>query len=147
MPMMVMTLLDSDGGDDADDGNDYADVSDDDGCCVQDDGQVGHDEEDEEYLDSLWESARRSAWQDPSRPLSARELVQQGSLEAWWKCSWQAISDRLPDAEGYKSFLDQLQVEVPPIVASRLATVMAAFKHYDRPLEGESPLEAFTFHA
>ena len=68
---------------------------------------------DEAYLASLWEAARLNAWQDPGRPLSARELVQKGLLEPWWTYKWAAIADRFPETEQYRALLEGLDVKVP----------------------------------
>ena len=43
------------------------------------------DADDGEYLKALWESANTAAWAATDRPLSARELVEKGQLEPWWK--------------------------------------------------------------
>ena len=42
------------------------------------------DPDDEEYLRTLWTSAKEAAHGDPSRPKSAAELVAAGELRPWW---------------------------------------------------------------
>ena len=83
-------------------------------------------DDDGDYLRALWQSARDEAQADPNRPPSAAELVKKGTLQ-----SWGDIRVKFPDVGEYESFL---------LEVGRLATVLAAFKHFDRPLEGESPV-------
>ena len=83
------------------------------------------------------------------RPLSARELVEKGQLEPWWKYPWNKIAAQFAEASEYKPHMSHLSV--PDAVAGRMATIMGAFRHYGRPLEGDGDLaqkvgpEMFTF--
>ena len=47
---------------------------------------------------------------------------------------------KFPDIGEYESFLLEAAPGTPKPVVGRLATVLAAFKHFGRPLEGESPV-------
>ncbi|CAE7763100.1 unnamed protein product [Symbiodinium sp. CCMP2592] len=104
--------------------------------------EVDQDEADDEasYLAALWKSAEDQARADPTRPLSARELAEQGKLQWWWKMPWKAIAEKFPDTAAYKEFLEGLEGPIPASVISRVATVLAAFRAYGRPLEGENPV-------
>ena len=95
---------------------------------------------DEEYLRTLWTSAKEAAHGDPSRPKSAAELVTAGELRPWWTYSWKQISEMFPQTSDYKECLQSACGDIPPLVVNRLATLLAAFRHYQRPLEGSSPL-------
>ena len=95
---------------------------------------------DEEYLRTLWTSAKEAAHGDPSRPKSAAELVTAGELRPWWTYSWKQISEMFPQTSDYKECLQSACGDIPPLVVNRLATLLAAFRHYQRPLEGNSPL-------
>ncbi|CAE7237781.1 unnamed protein product [Symbiodinium sp. CCMP2592] len=92
------------------------------------------------YLASLWKSAQDEARADPTRPLSARELAEQGKLQWWWKMPWKAVVDKFPDTTGYKEFLEGLEGPIPASVISRVAAVLSAFRAYGRPLEGDNPV-------
>ena len=92
-------------------------------------------DDDGDYLRALWQSARDEAQADPNRPPSAAELVKKGTLQ-----SWGDIRVKFPDVGEYESFLLEAAPGTPKPVVGRLATVLAAFKHFDRPLEGESPV-------
>ena len=96
------------------------------------------DADDGEYLKALWESANTAAWAATDRPLSARELVEKGQLEPWWKYPWYKIAAKFSEASECKSLMAHLSV--PDAVAGRMATIMAAFRHYGRPLEGDGDL-------
>ncbi|CAE7250272.1 unnamed protein product [Symbiodinium sp. CCMP2592] len=104
--------------------------------------EVDQDEADDEasYLAALWKSAQDEARADPTRPLSARELAEQGKLQWWWKMPWKAVVEKFPDTDAYKEFLEGLEGPIPASVISRLATVLAAFRSYGRPLEGDNPV-------
>ncbi|CAE7225469.1 unnamed protein product [Symbiodinium sp. CCMP2592] len=104
--------------------------------------EADQDEADDEtsYLASLWKSAEDEARADPTRPLSARELAEQGKLQWWWKMPWKAVVEKFPDTAAYKEFLEGLEGPIPASVISRVATVLAAFRAYGRPLEGENPV-------
>ena len=105
--------------------------------------------DDGEYLKALWESANTAAWAATDRPLSARELVEKGQLEPWWKYPWNKIAAQFAEASECKPHMSHLSV--PDAVAGRMATIMGAFRHYGRPLEGDGDLaqkvgpEMFTF--
>ncbi|CAE7837218.1 pol [Symbiodinium sp. CCMP2592] len=103
--------------------------------------EADQDEADDEasYLAALWKSAEDEARADPTRPLSARELAEQGKLQ-WWKMPWKAVVEKFPDTAAYKEFLEGLEGPIPASVISRVATVLAAFRAYGRPLEGENPV-------
>ena len=98
------------------------------------------DPDDEEYLRTLWTSAKEAAHGDPNRPKSAAELVTAGELRPWWTYSWKQISEMFPQTSDYKECLQSACGDIPPLVVNRLATLLAAFRHYQRPLEGTSPL-------
>ena len=98
------------------------------------------DPDDEEYLRTLWTSAKEAAHGDPSRPKSAAELVAAGELRPWWTYSWKQVSEMFPQTSDYKECLQSACGDIPPLVVNRLATLLAAFRHYQRPLEGTSPL-------
>ena len=98
------------------------------------------DPDDEEYLRTLWTSAKEAAHGDPSRPKSAAELVTAGELRPWWTYSWKQISEMFPQTSDYKECLQSACGDIPPLVVNRLATLLAAFRHYQRPFEGTSPL-------
>ncbi|CAE7257706.1 unnamed protein product [Symbiodinium sp. CCMP2592] len=97
-------------------------------------------DDEESYMAALWKSAQDEARADPTRPLSARELAEQGKLQWWWKMPWKTIAEKLPDTHGYKEFLEGMEGPIPASVISRVVTVLAAFRHYGRPLEGDNPV-------
>ncbi|CAE7798036.1 unnamed protein product [Symbiodinium sp. CCMP2592] len=97
-------------------------------------------DDEESYLAALWKSAQDEARADPTRPLSARELAEQGKLQWWWKMPWKTIAEKFPDTHGYKEFLEGLEGPIPTSVISRVVTVLAAFRSYGRPLEGDNPV-------
>ncbi|CAE7540441.1 unnamed protein product [Symbiodinium sp. CCMP2592] len=70
--------------------------------------EADQDEADDEtsYLASLRKSAEDEARADPTRPLSARELAEQGKLQWWWKMPWKAVVEKFPDTAAYKEFLE-----------------------------------------
>ncbi|CAE7198920.1 ANKRD50 [Symbiodinium sp. CCMP2592] len=77
--------------------------------------EADQDEADDEtsYLASLWKSAEDEARADPTRPLSARELAEQGKLQWWWKMPWKAVVEKFPDTAAYKEFLEGLEGPIP----------------------------------
>ena len=77
---------------------------------------------------------------DPNRPRSAAELVTSGNLKPWWNMSWREITPYFPETAGYQAFLKEAGQETPPLVINRLSTVLAAFRYFQRPLEGDSPM-------
>ncbi|CAE7264827.1 unnamed protein product [Symbiodinium sp. CCMP2592] len=97
-------------------------------------------DDEESYLAALWKSAQDEARADPTRPLSARELAEQGKLQWWWKMPWKTIAEKFPDTHAYKEFLEGLEGPIPTSVISRVVTVLAAFRAYGRPLEGDNPV-------
>ncbi|CAE7272750.1 unnamed protein product, partial [Symbiodinium sp. CCMP2592] len=97
-------------------------------------------DDEESYLAALWKSAQDEARADPTRPLSARELAEQGKLQWWWKMPWKTIAEKFPDTHGYKEFLEGLEGPIPTSVISRVVTVLAAFRSYGRSLEGDNPV-------
>ena len=104
-------------------------------------GQEAHDVPDDgDYLNALWASAKESARTDECRPKSATELVAAGLLQPWWNMTWKEIVPHFPNTGEYKAFLQEAGQGTPDLVADRLATVLAAFRHFKRPLEGDSPL-------
>ena len=98
------------------------------------------DPDDAEYLRTLWTSAKEAAHGDPGRSKSAAELVAAGELRPWWTYSWKQVSEMFPQTSDYKECLQSACGDIPPLVVNRLATLLAAFRHYQRPLEGSSPL-------
>eukprot|EP00439_Symbiodinium_sp_Y106_P004389 s12514_g1.t1 len=93
------------------------------------------DPEDEEYLRTLWASAKEAAHGDPSRPFS-RRLEHRRPLDAGTTTySWKQVSEMFPQTSDYKECLQSASSDIPPLVVSRLATLLAAFRHYERPLE------------
>ena len=55
--------------------------------------------------------------------------------------SWREITPYFPETAGYQAFLKEAGQETPPLVINRLSTVLAAFRYFQRPLEGDSPGE------
>ena len=110
--------------------------------AAEKDSQVASQEEpdDGEYLQALWDSAKETAKSDPNRPRSAAELVTSGNLKPWWNMSWREITLYFPETAGYQAFLKEAGQETPPLVISRLSTVLAAFRYFQRPLEGDGPM-------
>ena len=96
--------------------------------------------DDGEYLQGFWDSAKETAKSDPNRPRSAAELVTSGNLKPWWNMSWREITPYFPETAGYQAFLKEAGQETPPLVINRLSTVLAAFRYFQRPLEGDSPM-------
>ena len=86
------------------------------------------------------DSGKETAKSDPNRPRSAAELVASGTLKPWWNMSWSEITTYFPDTAGYQAFLKEAGQDTPSLVINRLSTVLAAFRHFQRPLEGDSPL-------
>ncbi|CAE7369217.1 unnamed protein product [Symbiodinium sp. CCMP2592] len=76
-------------------------------------------DDEESYLAALWKS---------------------GKLQWWWKMPWKTIAEKFPDTHGYKEFLEGLEGPIPTSVISRVVTVLAAFRSYGRPLEGDNPV-------
>ncbi|CAE7668743.1 ANKRD50 [Symbiodinium sp. CCMP2592] len=108
-------------------------------------------------------SGRQSSWTDPDHHniqeatpsevaaadarRAAKEVDQDEAddeasyLAALWKSAEdQAIAEKFPDTAAYKEFLEGLEGPIPASVISRVATVLAAFRAYGRPLEGENPV-------
>ena len=54
--------------------------------------------------------------------------------------SWSEITTYFPDTAGNQAFLKEAGQDTPSLVITRLSTVLAAFRHFQRPLEGDSPL-------
>ena len=110
--------------------------------AAEKDSHVASQEEpdDGEYLQALWDSAKETAKSDPNRPRSAAELVTSGNLKPWWNMSWREVTPYFPETAGYQAFLKEAGQETPPLVINRLSTVLAAFRHFQRPLEGDSPM-------
>ena len=103
--------------------------------------------EDGEYLQALWDSAKDTAKNDPGRPRLAAELVTAGLLKPWWNMGWREIVPHFPETAAYQAFLQESGQGTPPLVINRLSTVLAAFKYFNRPLEGDSPLAGLTCSA
>eukprot|EP00439_Symbiodinium_sp_Y106_P004537 s11383_g1.t1 len=74
------------------------------------------DPDDEEYLRTLWTSAKEAAHGDPSRPKSAAELVAAGELRPWWTYSWKQVSEMFPQTSDYKECLQSACGDIPPLV-------------------------------
>ena len=109
--------------------------------AAEKEGKAASQEPDDgEYLQALWDSAKETAKSDPNRPRSAAELVASGTLKPWWNMSWSEITTYFPDTASYQAFLKEAGQDTPSLVINRLSTVLAAFRHFQRPLEGDSPL-------
>ena len=110
--------------------------------AAEKESQLASQEEpdDGEYLQALCDSAKDAAKSDPNPPRSAAELVTSGNLKPWWNMSWREIVPLFPETAGYQAILKEAGQGTPPLVISRLSTVLAAFRYFNRPFKGDSAL-------